>query len=129
MIVGPLIYPLILLSIYATNFIYLILDLNRFLTQQFLFTRFLPALILLSIFNIMILFLLPNFILGYLSPNWKIAFLNSVIHVSVSISLYFFSSEPNFAYIVISNLPLAIIFSLFFLFLGTRYSSKKFLNK
>jgi len=128
-IVGPLIYPLILLSIYATNFIYLILDLNRFLTLEFLFTRFLPALILLSIFNIIILFLIPNFVLGYLSPNRKIAFLNSIIHVGVSITLYFYSSEPNFAYIVISNLPLAVIFSLFFLFVGTRYSSRKFLTK
>jgi len=128
-IVGPLIYPLILLSIYATNFIYLILDLNRFLSIEFLFTRFLPALILLSIFNIIILFLIPNFVLGYLSPNRKIAFLNSIIHVGVSITLYFYSSEPNFAYIVISNLPLALIFSLFFLFVGTRYSSRKFLTK
>jgi len=128
-IVGPLIYPLILLSIYATNFIYLIFDLNRFLTLEFLFTRFLPALILLSIFNIIILFLIPNFVLGYLSPNRKIAFLNSIIHVGVSITLYFYSSEPNFAYIVISNLPLAVIFSLFFLFVGTRYSSRKFLTK
>ncbi|MHA1671514.1 MAG: hypothetical protein ACTSV5_13210 [Promethearchaeota archaeon] len=128
-IVGSLIYPLILLSIFATNFIYLILDLNRFLTLEFLFTRFLPALILLSIFNIIILFLIPNFVLGYLSPNWKIAFLNSIIYVGVSITLYFFSSEPNFAYIVISNLPLAVIFSLFFLFLGARYSSRKFLTK
>ena len=128
-IVGPLTYPLILLSIYATNFIYLILDLNRFLSLEFLFTRFLPALILLSIFNIIILFLIPNFILGYLSPNRKIAFLNSIIYVGVSITLYFYSSEPNFAYIVISNLPLALIFSLFFLFVGTRYSSRKFLKK
>ncbi len=128
-IVGPLTYPLILLSIYATNFIYLILDLNRFLSLEFLFTRFLPALILLSIFNIIILFLIPNFVLGYLSPNRKIAFLNSIIYVGVSITLYFYSSEPNFAYIVISNLPLALIFSLFFLFVGTRYSSRKFLKK
>ncbi|MCJ7650230.1 MAG: hypothetical protein MUP85_16600 [Candidatus Lokiarchaeota archaeon] len=127
-IVGPLTYPLILLSIYATNFIYLILDLNRFLNQEFLFTRFLPALILLSIFNIMILYLIPNFVLGYLSPNWKIAFLSSIIYVGVSITVYFFSSEPNFAYIVISNLPLAVIFSLFFLFVGARYSRKKFLT-
>ena len=127
-IVGPLTYPLILLSIYATNFFYLILDLNRFLNQEFLFTRFLPALILLSIFNIMILYLIPNFVLGYLSPNWKIAFLSSIIYVGVSITVYFFSSEPNFAYIVISNLPLAVIFSLFFLFVGTRYSRKKFLT-
>lgn len=128
MIVGSLTYPLILLSIYATNFIYLVLDLNRFLTQEFLFTRFLPALILLSIFNIMILFLIPNFVLGYLSPNWKIALLNSIIYIGVSITVYFYSSEPNFAYIVISNLPLALIFSLFFLFMGTRYSRKKFLT-
>ena len=129
LIVAPLSYLLILLSISATAFIYEVLNLNRFLAPDQLFTRFMPALILLSTANIIILFLLPNLILGYLSPNWKIATLSSFIYLAITITLYFYSIEPNFAYIVIGHLPLALIFTLFFLFIGIRLASKKFLKK
>lgn len=127
-IVGPITPFLIFLSIYATVFIYETLDLNRLLTPEQLFTRFMPALILLSTANIILSFLLPNLILGYLSPNWKIALINSLIHFTLSIVLYSVSAEPNFVYIVLGQLPLTLIFSLFFMFLGTRLSSKRFLK-
>jgi hypothetical protein len=129
LLVAPLSPLLILLSITVTIFIYDIYDLNRFLTPELLFIRFMPILVLLSTINIIILFLGPNMILGYLSPNWKIAVVNSIIFLVGTITLYFYSSQPNFAYIVIGNLPLSLIFSLFFLFIGIRYSSKKFLKK
>ncbi|MFW9936509.1 MAG: hypothetical protein ACFFC1_16460 [Promethearchaeota archaeon] len=129
LIAAPLSYFLIFISIMATSFIYSILRLDRFINPQQLFTRFMPALIILSTINIILLFLLPNLILGFLSPNWKIAVLNSLIFLVFTITLYFYSIEPNFAYIVISNLPLTLIFSLFFLFIGIRYSSKRFLKK
>ncbi|MFX1567606.1 MAG: hypothetical protein ACFFCV_04470 [Promethearchaeota archaeon] len=129
LIVGPLSLILIFLSINTTLFIYNFFNLNQFYTSDQLFTRFMPFLILLSTSNIIILFLLPNLILGFLAPNWKIALMNSFIYFVVTIIIYFFSAEPNFAYIVIGNLPLTIIFSLFFLFMGIRYSSKRFLRK
>ena len=128
-IVGPLSLILILFSINVTIFIYEIFNLNRFLTPELLFIRFMPILVLLSTINIGILFLVPNMILGYLSPNWKIAVVNSLAYLVVTITQYFYSSEPNFAYIVIGNLHLSLIFSLFFLLLGIRYASKKFLKK
>ncbi|MFX0059097.1 MAG: hypothetical protein ACFE8J_12425 [Candidatus Heimdallarchaeota archaeon] len=129
LIAGFLSYFLIFISIIASSFIYSIFRLERFINPGQLFTRFMPSLIILSTLNIIILFLLPNLILGFLSPNWKIAVVNSIIFLAVTITLYFFSIEPNFAYIVISNLPLTLIFSLFFLFIGIRYSSKRFLKK
>jgi len=129
LIAAPLSYFLILLSIYATAFIYNVFDLNRFLAPDQLFTRFMPALILLSTVNIVILFLLSNLILGYLSPNWKIALISSLVYLGITITLYFYSIELNFAYVVIGNLPLALIFTLFFLFIGIRFSSKKFLKR
>jgi hypothetical protein len=128
LIVGTLSYFLILLSINATYFIYNYFNIGQFITQQQLYTRFMPILILLSTVNIIILFLPPNLILGFLSPNWRIAVLSSFIYLGVTITLYFYSIEPNFAYIVIGHLPLALIFSLFFLLIGIRYSSKKFLK-
>ncbi len=128
LIVGPLSYFLIFLSINATLFIYNFFNLNRFYTPDQLFTRFMPSLIALSTSNIVILFLLPNLILGFLAPNWKVALLNSFIYFVVTIGVYFFSAEPNFAYIIIGDLPLSLIFSLFFLFIGIRYSSRRFLR-
>ncbi|MFX1469142.1 MAG: hypothetical protein ACFFB8_10800 [Promethearchaeota archaeon] len=129
LIVGSISYLLILLSINATYFIYNYYNLGQFITQQQLFTRFMPILILLSTVNIIILFLPPNLIFGFLAPNWKIAVLNSFIFLGVTIALYFYSIEPYFAYIIIGHLPLTLIFSLFFLFIGLRYSSMKFLKR
>ncbi|MFX1503405.1 MAG: hypothetical protein ACFFDH_20750 [Promethearchaeota archaeon] len=129
LIVGPLSYLLIYLSINVTLFIFQYFNLNRFYNAEQLFTTFMPILILLSTVNIIILFLPPNLIFGFLSPNWKIASLNSFIFLGVTITLYFFSSEPQFAYIVVGQLPLTLIFSLFFLFIGIRYSSKMFLKR
>ncbi len=127
---GSLIYPLILLSIYATLFLFEAFDLTRFIyDMDDLFTKFFPALILLSTGNIIILFLFPNFLFGILSPNRRIAISNSIIHLVVTIVLFAYSSEPAFAYIVIGHLPLTLIFSLFFLFFGIRFSSKRFLKK
>jgi len=128
-IVGCLCYFLILLSINVTSFMYNYFNLNRFFTPEQLFTRFMPILILLSTINISILFILPNLILGFLSPNWKIATLNCLIYLVITITLYFYSTEPNFAYIIVGHLPLTLIFSLFFLFIGIRYSSKMFFKQ
>ncbi|MFW9825864.1 MAG: hypothetical protein ACFFE4_23195 [Candidatus Thorarchaeota archaeon] len=129
-IVAPLTYGLIELSIFVTGFLYNLFNLERFLGSTVLFfTRFLPGLIGLSAVDILILFLMPNLILGYLAPSWKIGFLGSIAHLLYTIILFFNSIEPIFAYIVIGYLPLAIIFALFFLFIGIRYSSKKFLKK
>jgi hypothetical protein len=127
-IAGFLCYFLILLSINVTSFMYDYFNLNRFFTPEQLFTRFMPILILVSTINIIILFLVPNLILGFLSLNWKIATLNSLTYLVITITLYFYSTEPNFAYIIVGHLPLSLIFSLFFLFIGTRYSSKMFLK-
>ena len=126
---GSLIYPLILLSIFTTLFIFTAFDLTQYLYGDDLFTRFFPALILLSTGNIIILYLFPNYLFGILSPNRRIAIANSIIHLVVTIVLFAYSAEPTFAYIVIGHLPLTLIFSLFFLFAGIRFSSKRFLKK
>jgi len=126
---GSLIYPLILLSIYATLFIFMVFNLNQYLYGDDLFTTFFPALILLSTGNIIILFLFPNLLFGILSPNRKVAIANSIIHLGVTIVLFTYSAEPFFAYIIIGHLPLTLVFSLFFLFAGMRFSSKRFLEK
>lgn len=128
-LVAPLTYGLIVLSIYVTGYLYGLFRLERFLGSTLLFfTRFLPSLIGLSTVDIVLLFLIPNLIIGYLSPSWKIGLLSSIIHLIYTVVLFFNSIEPIFAYIIIGYLPLAIIFSLFCMFIGSRFSSRKFLK-
>ncbi|MBY9015528.1 MAG: hypothetical protein KGD68_07550 [Candidatus Lokiarchaeota archaeon] len=129
LIIAPFTILLIFASINSTLFIYMAFDLNQYFTADQMFSRFFPALILLSTGNIVILFLFPNLIFGFLSPNRNIAVVNSIIHLVVTIILFAYSSEPAFGYIVIGHLPLTMIFSLFFLFIGIRSSSKRFLKR
>ena len=125
----PLMILLIFASINLTIFIYLAFDLNQYITPDELFSKFFPALILMSTGNIIILFLFPNLVFGFLSPNRNIAVLNSIVNLVVSIILFAYSSEPAFCYIILGHLPLTLIFSLFFLFIGIKSSSKRFLKK
>ena len=126
---APFTILLIFLSINATLFIYEAFNLNQYINFDQLFSLFFPALILLSTGNIIILFLIPNLVFGFLSINRNIAVMNSLIHLGVTVVLFFYSSEPAFAYIVLGHLPLTLIFSLFFLLIGIRSSSKRFLKR
>jgi hypothetical protein len=126
---APLTVLLVYVSIYVTLFIFAALDLTRYFTGPQLFSRFFPAMILLSTGNIVILFLFPNLLFGFLSTNRNISIIHSFIHLTGTIILFFYSSEPVFAYIVLGFLPLTVIFVLFFLFIGLRSSSKRFLKR
>lgn len=126
---APLTILLVFASINVTLFIYASFNLTQYFNLDQLFSRFFPALILLSTVNIIILFLFPNLLFGFLSTNRNISVINSLIHLGATIVLFFYSSEPAFAYIVLGFLPLTLIFSLFFLFIGIRSSSKRFLKK
>ena len=129
LIIAPFTILLIFASINLTLFIYMTFNLNQYITTDELFSKFFPALILMSTGNIIILFLFPNLVFGFLSPNRNIAVVNSIIHLVVTIILFAYSSEPAFGYIILGHLPLTLIFSLFFLFIGIRSSSKRFLKK
>ena len=117
LIIAPFTILLIFASINLTLFIYMVFDLNQYITPDQLFSRFFPALILVSTGNIIILFLFPNLVFGFLSPNRNMAVVNSIIHLVVTISLFTYSSEPAFGYIILGHLPLTLIFSLFLLFI------------
>lgn len=126
---APLTVFLVYVSIYVTLFIYAAFDLTQYFNWTQLFSRFFPAMILLSTVNIIILFLFPNLLFGFLSTNRNISIINSLIHLAGTIVLFFYSSEPAFAYIVLGFLPLTLIFVLFFLFIGLRSSSRRFLKR
>ncbi|MFX0074337.1 MAG: hypothetical protein ACFE96_02765 [Candidatus Hermodarchaeota archaeon] len=126
---APLTILLVYVSIYVTLFIYAAFDLTQYFNWNQLFSRFFPAMILLSTGNIVILFLFPNLLFGFLSTSRNISIVNSIIHLVGTIVLFFYSSEPAFAYIVLGFLPLTLIFVLFFLFIGLRSSSKRFLTR
>jgi len=126
---APFTILLVFASINLTLFIYMAFDLNQYITPEQLFSRFFPALILMSTGNIVILFLIPNLVFGFLSPSRNVAVVNSIVHLVVTIILFAYSSEPAFGYIILGHLPLTLIFSLFFLAIGRRSSSKRLLKK
>ncbi|MFX0010313.1 MAG: hypothetical protein ACFE9R_08365 [Candidatus Hermodarchaeota archaeon] len=125
---APLTILLVFVSINVTLFIYASFNLTQYFNLNQLFSRFFPALILLSTVNIVILFLFPNLLFGFLSTNRNLSITFSFIHLGATITLFFYSSEPAFAYIVLGFLPLTVIFVLFFLSIGIRFSSKRFLK-
>ncbi|MHA2289265.1 MAG: hypothetical protein ACXABG_10825, partial [Promethearchaeota archaeon] len=125
---APLTVLMVFVSIAVTLFIYASFNLTQYFNIDQLFTRFFPALILLSTLNVVILFLFPNLLFGFLSTNRKVSIVNSIIHLGATITLFFYSSEPAFAYIVLGFLPLTLIFVLFFFSIGIRASSKRFLK-
>jgi hypothetical protein len=126
---APLTILLVFVSINVTLFIYAAFNLTQYFNLDELFSKFFPALILLSTVNVVVLFLFPNLLFGFLSTNRNLSVINSLIHLGATIVLFFYSSEPAFAYIVLGFLPLTLIFTLFFLSIGIRSSSKRFLKK
>ena len=126
---APLTILLVIVSINFTLFIYAAFNLTQYFNLNQLFSRFFLSLILISTVNIVILFLFPNLLFGFLSTNRNISIINSLVHLGATVVLFFYSSEPAFAYIVLGFLPLTLVFTLFFLSIGIRFSSKRFLKK
>ncbi|MHA1804253.1 MAG: hypothetical protein ACTSU4_06910 [Promethearchaeota archaeon] len=128
LIVAPLSYFLLFISLNTTQFLYSLFQLDQLLYSQLeIFTMFMPALVVLAIANILIIFTVPNFILGFLIGHLKITFISSFFLVILIISLYFFSTTPLFAYIIIANLPFAFFVSFSISYVGIRLSKRKFL--
>ena len=129
LIVAPMSYFLLFISILATEFLYNFFELDQLLfSQTEIFTVFMPSLVFLAISNVFIIFILPNFILGFLIGELKLSYGSSIILVIIVITLYFLSAEPLFAYIIIANLPLAFLVSFAFCYIGMKLSSRKFLT-
>ncbi|MHA1488698.1 MAG: hypothetical protein ACTSRI_03470 [Promethearchaeota archaeon] len=130
LIVAPLSYLLILLSALFTSEIFHLFDLDKIMISRTdLFTIFIPTMVLLALFNYIILFILPNLIFGFLIVKKKIGTLNSLIHITIVITLYFFTVEPLFAYIIIAYLPMNVIAAPIICRFGYIYQRKLFLIK
>ncbi|MHA1689186.1 MAG: hypothetical protein ACTSYC_09565 [Promethearchaeota archaeon] len=130
LIVGPFSYFLLFISILTTQFLYSLFQIDQLLllySQTEIFTMFMPAIVVLAIANILIIFTLPNFILGFLIGHLRISFISSFFLVIFILTLYFFSTTPLFAYIIIANLPFAFFVSFSISYVGTRLSKRKFL--
>ena len=129
LIVAPISYFLLFISILTTQFLYSFFQLDQLLfSQQEIFTIWMPSLVFLAISNVLIIFILPNFILGFMIGDKILTFGNSTLLVIVVLTLYFFSATPLFAFIIIANLPFAFLTSFAFSYIGTRLSTRKFLT-
>ena len=130
LIVAPLSYLLIYLSVLFTSALFQLFDLNKIIISRIdIFTTFIPMMALLALFNLAILFLPSNLILGFLIVNKKISILCSLIFIPIITILYYYSVEPLFAYIIIAYLPLIVISSPIITFIGYKFQRKKFLIK
>ncbi|MFX1443006.1 MAG: hypothetical protein ACFFHV_06290 [Promethearchaeota archaeon] len=94
-------------------------------TQEEIYTEVMPLMVWTSLFILLIVFILPNLISGYLVLNEKFAYLNSVIYLVLIVSIYFFTIESVFAYVIIAYMPLVFLISIGFSYIGYRLAKKR----
>lgn len=94
-------------------------------TQEEIYSEVMPSMVWISLIILVIVFILPNLISGYLVLNEKLAYLNSVVYIILITSIYFFTVESMFAYVIIAYLPFVFIISIGFAYTGFRLAKKK----
>lgn len=94
-------------------------------TQEEVYTEVMPAMVLLSLMILLTVFILPNLISGYLVLNERLAYINSVIYLVIIFSIYFFTIESIFAYVIIAYMPLIVLISIGFSYIGFRIAKKR----
>ncbi len=94
-------------------------------TQEEIYTEVMPTMVWASLLILLIVFILPNLISGYLVLDEKFAYLNSVIYLALITSIYFFTIESIFAYVIIAYMPLVFLISIGFAYIGFRLAKKR----
>jgi hypothetical protein len=80
-------------------------------TQEDIFNRVLPRAAFIAFIELIIIFGVPNFLLGYFIINKIISFINSIIYFIVIITTYYYTLDPIFSLLIISSLPLTVMIS------------------
>ena len=122
---------LVLLSfIILVPLVMAILSTSIFLTNLFgdWFTEFETTLMIYSVINLLLLTLLPNLISGFLTPSKKMVLLYSLLIITIELAVYSVFVKQLFRQITIANLPIDLILSLAFAYMGQRISSRRFLK-
>jgi hypothetical protein len=107
-----------------------ILSISIFITNLFeeWFTLIETALILYSVINLLLLTILPNLISGLLTPSKKMVLINCLLIIILELVIYSFFVNQLFRQITIGNLPINLILSLAFAYMGQRISARRFLK-
>ncbi len=107
-----------------------IISASVFLTNLFedLFTEHDTTLMIYSVISLLFLTIVPNLVSGLLTPSKKMVLLNSLLIMSVEIVGYIFFVSLLFRRITIANLPINLILSLAFAYLGQRISARRFFS-
>lgn len=107
-----------------------ILSVSIFLTNLFedWFTAIETALMLYSVINLLLLTIFPNLISGLLTPSKKMVLINSLLIITIEIVVYSFFVKQLFRQITIANLPINLILSLAFAYMGQRIAARRFLK-
>jgi len=112
----PLLFAILAVSIFLTN-----------LFEDW-FTAIETALMLYSVINLLLLTIFPNLISGLLTPSKKMILVNSALIITIEIVVYSFFVNQLFRQITIANLPINLILSLAFAYMGQRISARRFLK-
>jgi hypothetical protein len=113
----PLLLGILAIYIYLTN-----------LFEDFLI-GFPPALMIYSVIGLLLLTILPNLISGLLAPIRKIELFNSLLIITIELVVLSFSLNNQLLILMaIANLPINLIMSLAFAYMGQRISSRRFLT-
>ncbi|MFX1257365.1 MAG: hypothetical protein ACFFAN_05880 [Promethearchaeota archaeon] len=94
-------------------------------TSEEIYTEIMPAMVLISLFILLIVFVLPNLISGYLCLNIRVAFINSIIYIFLVVIIYFYLVESVFAYVILFYMPLVLIISITCAYIGFKLASKR----
>lgn len=113
----PLLLAILAIYTYLTN-----------LFEDFLI-GFAPTLMIYSVISLLFLTILPNLISGLLAPVRKIELFNSLLIITIElVVLSFLLNSILLITMLIANIPINLIMSLAFAYMGQRISSRRFLT-
>jgi hypothetical protein len=126
----PLTFLLLFLNILAIDYFFEYQYVKEpIYTQEDIFNQILPQAAFIAVIELIIVFGLPNFLLGYYIVDRIIAFVNSVIYFVVIITTYYYTLDPIFSLLIITSLPLTVIISFGAADFGYRLGIKRKLVK
>lgn len=123
LLIIPISIGLMFLSNFITLFMAELLGLNSGSVD--LFRKFLPSIFLIAFILNMILYVGPSILFGFLSLKKTITIFNSIIYVGISLLMFWLFNINTIVFILMSNIPLSLLLSIVFSFLGVSLGKKK----
>lgn len=129
-LIVPLSFIFAIISMSVVEIIFIFSDWEQLLySGEEIVTTFMPIMFFLGSLLLIFSFPLANFLFGYISVDRRIEFIEAVIYMIANILWYFFYQQPAIGMAIVSNIPIALVISMFFASIGHRLATKKRLFK